>query len=87
MPSYKAPVADFEFLMFDVLEIEKHTDLNGYAELDRATVHDVLEGTPEDHILEVLRVRNQFHSPDSRRGSNRPTCRPAATLIVGGRRP
>ena len=32
MPSYKAPVADFEFLMFDVLEIEKHTDLNGYAD-------------------------------------------------------
>ncbi len=58
MPSYKAPVADFEFLMFDVLEIEKHTDLTGYAELDRATVHDVLEGAGR-FMSQVLQPLNQ----------------------------
>jgi alkylation response protein AidB-like acyl-CoA dehydrogenase len=58
MPSYKAPVADFEFLMFDVLELEKHTDLPGYADLDRATVHDVLEGAGK-FMSEVLQPLNQ----------------------------
>jgi alkylation response protein AidB-like acyl-CoA dehydrogenase len=58
MPTYKAPVADFEFLMFDVLEIEKHTDLPGYADLDRATVHDVLEGAGK-FMSEVLQPLNQ----------------------------
>jgi alkylation response protein AidB-like acyl-CoA dehydrogenase len=58
MPTYKAPVADFEFLLFDVLEIEKHTDLNGYADLDRATVHDVLEGAGK-FMEQVLQPLNQ----------------------------
>jgi alkylation response protein AidB-like acyl-CoA dehydrogenase len=58
MPTYKAPVADFEFLLFDVLEIEKHGDLPGYAELDRATVHDVLEGAGT-FMAEVLQPLNQ----------------------------
>ncbi len=58
MPSYKAPVNDFEFLLFDVLEIEKHTDLKGYDELDRATVHDVLEGAGT-FMSEVLQPLNQ----------------------------
>lgn len=58
MPSYKAPVADFEFLMFDVLELEKHTDLPGYADLDRATVHDVLEGAGK-FMSEILQPLNQ----------------------------
>jgi alkylation response protein AidB-like acyl-CoA dehydrogenase len=58
MPSYKPPVADFEFLIFDVLEIEKHKDLNGYAELDRATVHDVLEGACT-FMAEVLQPLNR----------------------------
>ncbi|MDZ4867986.1 MAG: acyl-CoA dehydrogenase C-terminal domain-containing protein [Alphaproteobacteria bacterium] len=58
MPSYKAPVADFEFLMFDVLELEKHIDLPGYADLDRATVHDVLEGAGK-FMSEVLQPLNQ----------------------------
>jgi alkylation response protein AidB-like acyl-CoA dehydrogenase len=58
MPTYKAPVADFEFLMFDVLEIEKHTDLTGYADLDRATVHDILEGAGT-FMSEVLQPLNQ----------------------------
>lgn len=58
MPSYKAPVADFEFLLFDVHEIEKCTDLPGYKELDRATVHDVLEGAGK-FVEEVLQPLNQ----------------------------
>ena len=58
MPSYKAPVADFEFLLLDVLEIEKHSDLNGYADLDRATVHDVLEGAGK-FMEQVLQPLNQ----------------------------
>ena len=58
MPSYTAPVADFEFLMFDVLEIDKHTDLAGYADLDRATVHDVLEGAGK-FMSQVLQPLNQ----------------------------
>ena len=58
MPSYKAPVSDYEFLLFDVLEIEKHKDLRGYADLDRATVHDVLEGAGK-FVSEVLQPLNQ----------------------------
>ncbi len=58
MPSYKAPVADFEFLLFDVHEIEKYADLPGYKELDRATVHDVLEGAGK-FVSEVLQPLNQ----------------------------
>ena len=58
MPSYTPPVADFEFLMFDVLEIEKHTDLRGYADLDRATVRDVLEGAGK-FMSQVLQPLNQ----------------------------
>ena len=58
MPSYKPPVADFEFLLFEVLEIEKHRDLNGYGELDRATVHDILEGAGT-FMAEVLQPLNQ----------------------------
>ncbi len=58
MPSYKAPVADFEFLLFDVHEIEKYADLPGYKELDKATVHDVLEGAGK-FVEEVLQPLNQ----------------------------
>jgi hypothetical protein len=58
MPSYKAPVADFEFLLFDVHEVEKYADLPGYKELDKATVHDVLEGAGK-FVAEVLQPINQ----------------------------
>jgi len=58
MPSYKAPVADYEFLLFDVLQIDKHKDLPGYAELDQATVHAVLEGAGT-FMSEVLQPLNQ----------------------------
>jgi len=58
MPSYKAPVADYEFLLFDVLQIDKHKDLPGYAELDQATVHAVLEGAGA-FVSEVLQPLNQ----------------------------
>ncbi|MFN9163697.1 MAG: acyl-CoA dehydrogenase C-terminal domain-containing protein [Alphaproteobacteria bacterium] len=58
MPSYKAPVDDYDFLLFDVLEIEKYKDLPGYGELDRATVRDVLEGAGK-FVSEVLQPLNQ----------------------------
>jgi len=58
MPSYKAPVADYEFLLFDVLQIDKHKDLPGYAELDQDTVHAVLEGAGT-FMSEVLQPLNQ----------------------------
>jgi alkylation response protein AidB-like acyl-CoA dehydrogenase len=58
MPSYKAPVADYEFLLFDVLQIDKNKDLPGYAELDQATVHAVLEGAGT-FMSEVLQPLNQ----------------------------
>jgi hypothetical protein len=58
MPSYKAPVADFEFLLFDVHEIDKYADLPGYKELDKATVRDVLEGAGT-FCEEVLQPINQ----------------------------
>ena len=58
MPSYKAPVADYEFLLFDVLQIDKHKDLPGYAELDQATVRDILEGAGT-FVSEVLQPLNQ----------------------------
>ena len=57
MPSYKAPVADFEFLLFDVHEIDKYADVPGYKELDKATVHDVLEGAGK-FVEEVLQPIN-----------------------------
>lgn len=59
MPSYKAPVADFEFLLFDVLQIDKFKDLPGYNELDRDTVHDVLEGAGK-FMSEILQPLNQI---------------------------
>ena len=58
MPSYKAPVADYEFLLFDVLQIDKNKDLPGYAELDQDTVHAVLEGAGT-FMSEVLQPLNQ----------------------------
>ena len=55
MPLYRAPVEDFRFLFHEVLELEKHRDLPGFAELApeladapaRLTPLPAEEATPE----------------------------------------
>src|ERR1700759_5048786 len=42
MPIYRAPVDDFRFLFHEVLELEKHRDLPGFADLSPELVDDIL---------------------------------------------
>ena len=42
MPIYRAPVEDFRFLFNEVLELEKHRDLPGFADLSPDLVDDIL---------------------------------------------
>jgi alkylation response protein AidB-like acyl-CoA dehydrogenase len=61
MPIYRAPVDDFRFLFNEVLEIEKHSDLPGFAELSPELVDDIL-GNAGKFCEEVLQPIN--HSGD-----------------------
>ena len=58
MPSYKAPVEDFLFLFHELLEIEKRTDLPGFAELTPDMTGAILEGGAK-FCEEVLQPLNQ----------------------------
>ncbi|MGB3811262.1 MAG: acyl-CoA dehydrogenase C-terminal domain-containing protein [Parvibaculum sp.] len=58
MPSYKAPVEDFLFLFHELLEIEKRTDLPGFAELTPDMTSAILEGGAK-FCEEVLQPLNQ----------------------------
>src|ERR1700759_4471586 len=58
MPIYRAPVEDYRFLLNEVLELEKHRDLPGFAELSPDLVDDIL--TKAGKICEdVLQPLNQ----------------------------
>ena len=46
MPIYRAPVEDFRFLFNEVLELEKHRDLPGFADLSPDLVDDILTKPP-----------------------------------------
>ena len=58
MPIYRAPVEDYRFLLHDVLELEKHRDLPGFADLDAALVDDILSNAGK-FCEEVLQPLNQ----------------------------
>jgi alkylation response protein AidB-like acyl-CoA dehydrogenase len=59
MPSYRAPVDDFLYLLFDLHQIEAYKDLPNYEQLDRSLVKDVLEGAGT-FCAEVLQPLNQI---------------------------
>ena len=58
MPSYKAPVEDFLFLFHELLQIEKRTDLPGFAEMTPDMTSAILEGGAK-FCEEVLQPLNQ----------------------------
>ena len=58
MPIYRAPVEDFRFLFHDVLELEKHRDLPGFADLSPDLVDDILTNAGK-FCEEVLQPLNQ----------------------------
>jgi alkylation response protein AidB-like acyl-CoA dehydrogenase len=58
MPIYRAPVEDYRFLLHEVLELEKHRDLPGFADLDAGLVDDIL-GNAGKFCEEVLQPLNQ----------------------------
>ncbi len=59
MPTYKAPVEDFKFLFHELLEIEKRTDLPGFADLTPDMTGAILEGGAK-FCEEVLQPLNQI---------------------------
>ncbi|HMH64645.1 MAG TPA: acyl-CoA dehydrogenase family protein, partial [Rhizomicrobium sp.] len=58
MPIYRAPVEDFRFLFHEVLELEKHRDLPGFADLSPDLVDDILANAGK-FCEEVLQPLNQ----------------------------
>ncbi|MFT7130730.1 MAG: alkylation response protein AidB-like acyl-CoA dehydrogenase [Gammaproteobacteria bacterium] len=44
MPSYKAPVEDFKFILTDFLKVLDHSDLPGFDVLDNELIDQILEG-------------------------------------------
>src|ERR1700749_4939790 len=58
MPIYRAPVEDYRFLLNEVLELEKHRDLPGFAELSPDLVDDILSNAGK-FCEEVLQPLNQ----------------------------
>ena len=58
MPIYRAPVDDFRFLFTEVLELEKHRDLPGFADLSPELVDDILTNAGKFHE-EVFQPLNQ----------------------------
>jgi alkylation response protein AidB-like acyl-CoA dehydrogenase len=58
MPIYRAPVEDFRFLFHDVLELEKHRDLPGFAELSPDLIDDILSNAGK-FCEQVMQPLNQ----------------------------
>ncbi len=69
MPLYRAPVEDFRFLFHEVLELEKHRDLPGFAELSPELVDDIL-GNAGKFCEEVLQPLNQSGDEEGCRFEN-----------------
>lgn len=59
MPSYKAPIEDYRFLLYDVLKIDTRDDLPGFSDLSEDLVMAVLEGGAKI-CEEVLQPLNQI---------------------------
>ena len=58
MPIYRAPVEDFRFLFHELLELEKHRDLPGFADLSPDLIDDILANAGK-FCEEVLQPLNQ----------------------------
>src|SRR6201995_5443239 len=58
MPIYRAPVEDFQFLIHEFLEAEKHRDLPGFEELTPDLIDDILTNAGK-FCEEVLQPINQ----------------------------
>src|SRR5436309_3192069 len=58
MPIYRAPVDDYKFLLHELFELEKQTDLPRFAELSADTVDDVRKNAGK-FCEEVLHPLNQ----------------------------
>ena len=59
MPRYSAPVRDMQFLLHDVLTIEKYDNLPGFADAPRDVVDQILE-TGAKFAEEVLFPLNRI---------------------------
>ncbi|HTC83755.1 MAG TPA: acyl-CoA dehydrogenase family protein, partial [Rhizomicrobium sp.] len=69
MPLYRAPVDDFRFLFHEVLELEKHRDLPGFADLSPELVDDILSNAGK-FCEEVLQPLNQSGDEEGCRFEN-----------------
>src|SRR5579863_173192 len=58
MPIYRAPVEDYRFLFNEVLELEKHRDLPGFADLSPDLADDILSNAGK-FCEEVMQPLNQ----------------------------
>jgi len=59
MPTYKAPVRDFQFLLHELLELDKYKDLEGFEEATPDLVNAILEEAAK-FSEEVLQPLNQI---------------------------
>src|SRR3954471_11715042 len=69
MPIYRAPVDDFRFLLHEVLELEKHRDLPGFADLSPDLIDDIL-GNAGKFCEDVLQPLNQSGDEEGCRFEN-----------------
>jgi alkylation response protein AidB-like acyl-CoA dehydrogenase len=58
MPIYRAPVEDYKFLLHELFEVEKQSDLPRFAELSAETIDDILENAGK-FCEEMLQPLNQ----------------------------
>jgi alkylation response protein AidB-like acyl-CoA dehydrogenase len=58
MPVYRAPIDDFRFVLHDLLEVEKQSDLPGFADVSAELIDDILAGAGK-FCEEVLQPINQ----------------------------
>jgi alkylation response protein AidB-like acyl-CoA dehydrogenase len=58
MPIYRAPVDDYRFVLTELLEVDKQTDLPGFAELTPDLIEDILSNAGK-FCEEVLQPINQ----------------------------
>src|SRR6201995_5690224 len=58
MPIYRAPVEDYRFLFNEVLDLEKHRDLPGFADLSPDLADDILSNAGK-FCEEVMQPLNQ----------------------------
>src|SRR5689334_8821796 len=69
MPIYRAPVDDYKFLLHELFEIEKQTDLPRLADLSADTIDDILENAGK-FCEEVLQPLNQSGDEEGCRFEN-----------------